>query len=391
MLNVLILASTLAGVFSDLPPEMSPAVISQRITDQFLSARPDNYHPVGYHGNGGYGWDRMVQYSVVSLWVNALDCMDLIGDQARVARLIDRFNDFKPEGRFFHKCSRPYHVDDAIFGALPYEVYMRNGDRECLEMGNWYADTQWAQPCWGTYVERHNAPREQQHKYYEMGYSPQTRLWIDDMYMITVLQSQAFRATGEYKYISRAAKEMVFYLEKLQLREGPAAGLFYHAPDTPFVWGRGDGWMAAGMALVLDRLPENDPSHAKIKAGYQLMMSTLLGLQRDDGLWCQLVDRPTDTRNWGETSATAMFAYAYVVGVRRGWLDAEKYGVAARKAYDALCSKLDQHANLADVCEGTGKKNDLEYYFSRGRVNGDPHGQAPMLWLAGELLRGGVK
>ena len=387
MLSIVVLASALSGVFSGLPQEISPETVSRRITDQFLSTRPENYYPAGYHGNKGYGWNKTVQYSVVSLWVNALECARLAGDEKRLKRLVDLFEDFKPNGRLFHVCSRPYHVDDSIFGALPLEIYLQTGESACLEMGAWYADTQWSPPCWGTYVERHNAPREKQAEYYALGYSPQTRLWIDDMYMITVLQSQAYRATGERTYIERAAKEMAFYLDNLQLKEGPAAGLFYHAPDVPFVWGRGDGWMAAGMALVLDRLPEDSPHRARIMEGYRLMMATLLKYQRPDGLWCQLVDRPDDARNWGETSATAMFAYAYLVGIRHDWLEAATYGAAARKAWESLCARLDEHANLADVCEGTGKKDDLVYYYERGRVNGDPHGQAPMLWLCGELLK----
>ena len=360
--------------------------VSRRITDQFLSTRPENYRPEGYCGNEGYGGNAEVHYAVVSLWVNALECATLSGDGERRERLVRLFDDFKPQGRLFRVCSRPYHVDDSIFGALPYEVYLQNGDKSCLEMGCWYADTQWSPPCWGTYVERNNAPRERQAEYFALGYSPQTRLWIDDMYMITVLQSQAFRATGKRTYIERAAREMVFYLEKLQLKEGDAKGLFYHAPDVPYVWGRGDGWMAAGMALVLDRLPEDCPHFDRIMDSYRLMMATLLNYQRPDGLWCQIVDRPDDPRNWGETSCTAMFAYAYLVGIRRGWLDGATYGSAARKAWLALCARLDKYGNISDVCEGTNKENDLPYYFARKRVNGDPHGQAPMLWMASALL-----
>ncbi|MBQ6339694.1 MAG: glycoside hydrolase family 88 protein, partial [Kiritimatiellae bacterium] len=103
-------------------------------------------------------------------------------------------------------------------------------------------------------------------------------------------------------------------------------------------------------------------------------------------LWNQLVDRPDDPRNWGETSCSAMFAYAFVTGVKRGWLPKESYGPAFRKAWLALCDRLDEFANISDVCVGTGKKDDLQYYFDRPRVNGDPHGQAPMLWIASVLL-----
>ena len=382
--------SPLAPYFSNLPEGTDPGTVSRRVTDQFLSTRPENYRPKGYHGNEGYGWNRSVQYSVVSLWVNALACARLDGDRAREAKLIRLFDDFLPGRPKNRCCSRPYHVDDTIFGALPYEIYLANKDPRYLEMGSFYADTQWTPPCEGTIKERHAPPKEVQEAYWAKGYTPQTRLWIDDMYMITVLQSQAFRATGRRAYIDRAAREMCLYLDELQLKDGPAKGLFYHAPDVKYVWGRGDGWMAAGMALVLDRLPEDSEHRPRILEGYRAMMATLLKYQRPDGLWSQLVDRPADPRNWGETSCTAMFTYAFATGVARGWLDPSQYGPAARRAWLALCARLDAFANISDVCVGTGKKDDLQYYFDRPRVNGDPHGQAPMLWIASVLLETGA-
>jgi unsaturated rhamnogalacturonyl hydrolase len=49
---------------------------------------------------------------------------------------------------------------------------------------------------------------------------------------------------------------MSAYLDKLQQTNG----LFYHAPDAPFYWSRGNGWVAAGMAELLRSLPENHPA-----------------------------------------------------------------------------------------------------------------------------------
>ena len=44
MLSIVVLASALSGVFSGLPQESSPETVSRRITDQFLSTRPENYY-----------------------------------------------------------------------------------------------------------------------------------------------------------------------------------------------------------------------------------------------------------------------------------------------------------------------------------------------------------
>jgi rhamnogalacturonyl hydrolase YesR len=99
---------------------------------------------------------------------------------------------------------------------------------------------------------------------------------------------------------------------------------------------------------------------------------------------------------WLETSGSAMFTFAFVEGVKRGWLDARTYGPAARKAWLALAGRLDEAANIREVSVGTNKASnevghDLtvqrKYYYDRPRRVGDLHGQAPMLWTAAALLR----
>ena len=79
--------------------------------------------------------------------------------------------------------------------------------------------------------------------------------------------------------------------------------------------------------------------------------------------------------------------FALITGVKQGWLDAATYGPAARRGWLALVAGLDADARLADVCEGTNKKNDYQYYLDRKRRVGDLHGQAPVLWCASALLR----
>jgi unsaturated rhamnogalacturonyl hydrolase len=212
------------------------------------------------------------------------------------------------------------------------------------------------------------------------GLSWQTRFWIDDMYMITIAQAQAYRATGDRKYIDRAALEMVAYLKEIQQPNG----LFHHAPDVPFFWGRGNGWMAAGITELLRSLPEDHPQRAEITAGYQKMMATLLLSQGNDGMWRQIIDDP---QSWPETSCTGMFTFAFISGVKNGWLPAETYGPAARKAWIALTSYIDDKAEVREVCVGTNKENSREFYMNRPRTTGDMHGQAPLLWCTSAFLR----
>lgn len=380
-----------ANPLADWPKGCEPETIGRRVTEQFLSADPERYAPKGFDGKFGNG--TAVHYAMVSLWVNAIDFAVLSGNAELESRLLKRFDPYYPGGTLADHISKPKHVDFYIFGALPYTVYRRTGDRRALEMGNFYADGQWAMPHVDDHertftpwllktAKLHNLDYASELKWWKAGYTPQTRLWIDDMYMITVLQTRAYAATGDRKYLDRTAYEMCLYIDRLQLKEGPAAGLFYHEPSVPFVWARGAGWMAAGMAIVLSYMPEDHPHYAKIMDGCRKMMSALLKYQRKDGLWGQVV---TDSEMWSETSGSAMYAYAFIEGVRHGWLDG-RYAEAARTAYLALCARLDEYANLAGVCEGTGARNDRAWYENRRRINGDPHGQAPMLWICNALL-----
>ena len=182
---------------------------------------------------------------------------------------------------------------------------------------------------------------------------------------------------------------MAAYLDKLQQPNG----LFYHAPDSPFFWGRGNGWFAAGMAELLRSMPKNYPKRARILEGYRKMMASLLKYQGDDGLWRQLVDHP---EAWAETSGTGMFTFAMVTGVKNGWLDEKTYGPAARRAWLGLVKYIDEKSNVREVCVGTNKaaqevgpdiQTQLKYYLARPRNVGDLHGQAPVLWTASALMR----
>ena len=340
------------------PKGSSPEEIGKRVAEHFVN-RPLPVAPGKIH------------YAEVCTWYGALTFASLTGDNKLTTRLEDRFNPLF--GADSVLIPVPNHVDNNVFGSVPMELYILTKNQKYLKLGKRIADKQWALP-----EGEDDTPEAK--IFYNKGFTPQTRMWIDDMYMITAVQTQAYRATGENKYVERAAKEMVLYLDSLQRPNG----LFYHAPDVPFFWSRGNGWMAAGMSELLSSLPKNSPYSPRIMEGYKKMMSSLLKYQAENGTWRQLIDEP---ESWSETSGTGMFAFAMITGVKNGWLDKNIYGAAARKAWLGLISYIDQNADLHEVCEGTGKKNDRQYYFDRKPNVGDLHGQAPILWCASALLR----
>jgi rhamnogalacturonyl hydrolase YesR len=352
-----------ADDFDSWPTGCSPQEIGKRVAERFVASPHPNF--------GRTNPPSLITYPETCAWYGSLTFAKLSGDKELTTKLIQRFEPlFGAESKLVPK---PNNVDATVFGSVPLEIYIQSKEQKYLDLGKMLADKQWETPVGGKLNSNVLA-------WVERGLSWHTRFWIDDMFMITMVQSQAYRATGDAKYIDRAALEMVAYLDELQQPNG----LFYHAPDVPFFWGRGDGWMAAGMSELLRSLPENHPKRARIMEGYKKMMAALLKYQGDDGMWRQLIDHP---ESWPESSCTGMFTFAMITGMKNGWLDAQTYGPAARKGWLGLIKYLDANADIREVCEGTNKKNDLQYYLDRKRRVGDMHGQAPVLWCATALIR----
>jgi len=331
--------------FVNWPARMSPAEIGKRVAEHFVKSPHQD--------------PRRIIYPEVCAWYGSLTFARLTKDKDLMDSLVKRFDPLLgPDAGLIVQARG---VDYSVFGTLPLQIYMETKDPRHLELGLWFADRQWA------------SPRPD-------GLTPETRFWIDDMYMITMVQVQAFRATGNPVYLDRASMEMVAYLDQLQQPNG----LFYHETEVKYFWGRGNGWMAAGMAELLSSLPKDHPRRARILEGYRKMMKGLLDNQGSDGMWRQLIDRPD---SWPETSGTGMFTFAFVTGVKKGLLDVATYGPAARKAWLALVGYIDRNADVTSVCAGTNKLDDLDYYMTRDRMTGDFHGQAPVVWAASALLR----
>ncbi|HEX8142503.1 MAG TPA: glycoside hydrolase family 88 protein [Pyrinomonadaceae bacterium] len=350
--------------FGNWPRGASPKEVGKRVAENFVLRKFEFEQMVN-----GKPKRQFVIYPEICAWYGSLTVAQLTNDRDLKTRLIKKFDQFlTPEGA--KHVSQEAHVDYRVFGVVPLEIYMQTKDRRYLEMGRGFADKQWE-------------------KTTSDGITEEARYWIDDMYMIPAVQVQAFRATSEARYLDHAALAMVAYLDKLQQPNG----LFFHAPDSPFYWGRGNGWYAAGMAELLRSLPAKHPHRARILEGYRKMMASLLKYQGQEGLWKQLIDHP---ESWDETSGTGMFAFAMVSGVKQGWLDAKTYGPAARKAWLGLVKYIDQDARVREVCAGTNKAAkevgpdldaQLKFYLERPRIVGDLHGQSPVLWTATALLR----
>jgi len=333
---------------TEFPANANPRVIGLRVAENLLERNYRTNKPIGY-----------IVYPEICAGFGALRFAEVTGDTNLEHKLLSRYASLlRPENRRLIPSAG--HVDKSVFGGLPLEIYLLNGDTNFLAIGLTKADEQWQDPLTN-------------------GLTRETRWWVDDAWMVGSLQIQAFRATHDVKYADHVATQLAAYLDKLQ----EANGLFHHGPEAPFYWARGNGWVAASLAEVLQSLPPSHPKYARLMTGYQKMMAGLKGRQSPSGLWHQLLDDPA---SFEETSGTGMFTYAMIVGVKHGWLGAE-YAETARRGWLALCEKIDAKSNLTEICVGTNQSKDKQFYLDRPRQAGDLHGQAPVLWCAWALVQ----
>ena len=343
LMKVIPFSTYTTAVREDVPgPDYSPEEVCIAFSNNLLSRRIT----------------PALHYAEVCTALGALWAAQQMDDEELYEKVKSRYSDFhSPESRFH---SDRDHVDMTMRGSLPLELYMMSQDERFLEYGLSYADKQWEDP----------RPD---------GLSKESRFWIDDMFMISILQIQAYRATGDEKYATRAANTLIAYCQKLQRPNG----LFFHGVDYHHFWGRGNGWVAVGMSEVLKSLPADHALHDSLFFHYEKMMNALVAFQDSNGMWHQIID---DESSWEESSCTAMFGYALACGLTSGYLDDPTYRDAMHRAWEGLTRYLNPDGTVREVCMGTGQETDVQYYLDRPRIIGDYHGQAPVLWFAQELM-----
>jgi len=321
-------------------PGTSPEEVGTRIAENIINRR--------------FGW----RYQKVCAYYGALIFAEA-SNNGEIARQIEA--GFQPYEEGKRKYRRG-HVDFNVFGIWPLELYQQTGDKDYLDIGKDLAD------------HEYEDPRPD-------GLTGLTRFWVDDMFMVGALQVQAYRSTGEENYLDRAALQIITYIDSLQRPNG----LFYHRPDAPHYWGRGNGWGAAALGELLSELPADHLYYDRVVTAYRKMMQGLLQYQGSDGMWHQLLDNPG---SFTEPSCTGMFLYSMITGVDLGILPAETYLPAIEKGWNALASDfVNEKGEVIDVCMWTNARKRVGYYMRRPRITGDYHGQAAVLWAATAMLR----
>jgi hypothetical protein len=125
------------------------------------------------------------------------------------------------------------------------------------------------------------------------------------------------------------------------------------ANGQPIFWSRGNGWVIAAMAQVLQTLPTTDPRRAKYVSMLQTMAAALAPLQGTDGFWrSSLLDASLFPSP--ETSGTALITYALAYGIKAGLLSSATYLPVVVKAWHGLSTLALQPSGFITDCQTVG-------------------------------------
>jgi unsaturated rhamnogalacturonyl hydrolase len=203
--------------------------------------------------------------------------------------------------------------------------------------------------------------------------------WTDDMFMASAILARVGSMQGESARLDEAARLLVDYAARLQRPDG----VFIHAVDGPYAWGRGNGFAAFGLIETLARLPQPHPLRAQLVEIFRRHMNALKAHQSPDGMWREVIDEPGAYR---EETATAMVLTAMARGLRLGLLDAS-FTPLVERAWRGLAAHVREDGTTVDVCTGTGVGPTRRYYLDRAAITGpDERGGAMALTAAVEWM-----
>jgi unsaturated rhamnogalacturonyl hydrolase len=301
---------------TDLSPAMKPAAIlkaMRKVADWQLQASESRYN---------------TQWTFAALYDGLLAASEITGDPRYRDRvlLVAQQNQWKLGARFSH-------ADDEAIGLTYLAFYAENHAPERLAPTSEEMDKLLARPD-----------------------DPEANLWwwCDALYMAPPVLAQLSLATGDHKYLEYMDHE--WWLTSAALYD-PTEHLFFRdkryltqheANGKKIFWSRGNGWVFAALAMVLERMPEKDPLRPRYLTQYRQMAERLAGLQQSDGLWrAGLLDPGAYASP--EVSGSAFYTYAMAWGIHHRILDRKKYLPVVTKSWAGMLTHVYQDGRLGSI------------------------------------------
>ncbi|MDP3001613.1 MAG: glycoside hydrolase family 88 protein [Bacteroidales bacterium] len=227
--------------------------------------------------------------------------------------------------------TRGYNADDYCVGQTYIELYRKYKDKKMIEPIRAYLDHILLYPPVGglKFVR----------------FSSQRWTWIDALFMAPGVWAKMATETGSKKYLDfmfqeyKASTEFLYDTEEHLWFEDSNWFDTKEANGAKVFWGRGNGWVFAGLPIILKELPAKYENKNYFVTIYKEMAAKLITLQSADGYWSTSLLDPASYPT-PEMSGTAFFVYGLAYGVNNGYLDKETYLPAIVKGWESMVASV---------------------------------------------------
>jgi unsaturated rhamnogalacturonyl hydrolase len=192
-----------------------------------------------------------------------------------------------------------------------------------------------------------------EHTWTEVKVNLAEQVWIDTLFMAGIVLADSYRVFRRQDCKEEALLQFSMHQACLQDEQ---TGLYRHSYKVTTgsymagaFWGRGNGWMAASVADMLEAIGVNESAHSNIITSFKKQMTAVKTLQEPDGAFHTILD---DKHTYVETSATAALGYAALKGVRLGILGSE-FEDMGQRALRAVLNNIDSGGTVHNVSSGT--------------------------------------
>lgn len=188
--------------------------------------------------------------------------------------------------------------------------------------------------------------------------------WIDAIQMGMPVLTKMGKLTGDKRYFDKAWKmysssrdQQGLYNEKegLWWRDKDFLPPYKEPNGEDCYWSRGNGWVVAALARVLNDIPADDPYRKVYIKDFKAMCKALVKCQREDGFWNVSLHDP-DNFGGKELTGTALFIYGMAWGINNGILKESEYYPVVAKSWNAMVKDCVHKNGFLGYVQGTGKE-----------------------------------
>lgn len=178
------------------------------------------------------------------------------------------------------------------------------------------------------------------------------QIWADTLFMGCIFLARYSVFTRNKMYMYEALRQYVLHYEFLKATDSNLIIHGYYGNERVqkgVIWGRGNGWFAAGSAIILSLADESYSDYNVIKNNFIKYIDELVEYQNEDGSWNTVIDTKD---SYSEMTATAAFAFAINEGIKLGILK-EEYSVNVDRAIKILKLHVDEDGTVLKASGGT--------------------------------------